>query len=174
MAPTSLLSEPARVKTRDAARGGRWLSFGLALTLAAIWATSACFKLGVPRAVELYGVIRDVFPFLPARWVERFALALPWMEFALAAGLALRLSRRWAALGSFLLLAGFTVFLVKAWIMGYENSCGCFGSVTRLTAEEARAAYGLAVLRNLVLGGLCFAIWRLSTRRRRAPRLLRP
>jgi hypothetical protein len=62
--------------------------------------------------------------------------------------LLLPCTRRWAAAGSMLLLVGFTVFLVKAWIMGYQESCGCFGDVSHLAPAEARLIYGWSVIRN--------------------------
>ncbi len=136
-----------------------WLPQAAGIALAATWFWAATSKWGVPKAVELFGVIRDVFPWLPARWAERFALGLPVVELVLGGGLVLPRTRRWAALGSLLLLSGFTVFLLKAWAMGYQESCGCFGESSHLTAAEARWIYGLSVLRNcglLILATLAF------------------
>ena len=147
-----------------------WRRRGAALAtviLAGLWIWSALSKWGVPKAVELFGVIRDVFPWIPARLAERFAVALPKLELVLSLGLAAPVTRRWAGLGSMLLLLGFTAFLAQAWMQGYQNSCGCFGEVAPLSAAQARQAYGLAILRNLGLLGLAAMVWRQGMTRRR-------
>ena len=153
MIETTLTAFPTRATAipRRGISGWIWLPRLAAGILAATWFWSASSKWGVPRAVELFGVIRDVFPWIPARLAERFALELPFAELALGGGLLLPWTRRWAAAASMLLLAGFTLFLIKAWIMGNQHSCGCFGDVSHLSAAHARLSYGLSVLRN---GGL--------------------
>ena len=141
---------------------GPWpgrLALLAAAALAAMWLFSSLSKWGVPKAADLYGVIRDVFPWIPARLAEGFALGLPKAELLLCGGLLLPWSRRWAGAASLLLLGGFTVFLVQAWLTGYQNSCGCFGEVEIMTPSQARRVYGLAVLRNaglLALAGMVF------------------
>ncbi len=91
-----------------------------------VWKAQAA-ELGVPRPV---------------------AVTVPLVELVLGVLLVLGVGRRAAAGLAVLLLAGFTVFVVRLLRRGQRAPCACFGALSRSELGWS------AVVRNLVLIGL--------------------
>ena len=125
------------------------------LLLAAVFLWAGVAKL---RGPHLFAADIAAFRLLPpASGSGPLALGaayyLPWLEVLCAVGLW---TRRWggAALRvGAALLAGFTLALVSAWARGIHLDCGCFGAGSGTNLP-------LAVGRNVLLLGVCAALWR--------------
>lgn len=96
------------------------LGYSAALVLAALFAWAGMAKLGARRRTT------RTFRALGLPAADTLAVAVPAVELALAAGLAV--APGWAAAGALALLAAFSVFLFQAVRAGVDVGCGCFGS----------------------------------------------
>ena len=128
---------------------------GLRLLLTAVFVWAAVAKL---RGPHLFAADIGAFRLVPGDGATGVVLAaayfLPWLELVTAVGLW---AARWrvAALGLGAgLLAGFTAALGSAWARGLRLDCGCFGGGGQGTNLP------LAVARNVLLLGVCVALWR--------------
>jgi uncharacterized membrane protein YphA (DoxX/SURF4 family) len=100
--------------------GDGW-ELGLRLVLAAVFAIAAAGK-----SVDRQGTRAAVVRFgIPPRLATLGAVALPAVEAVLAVGLVVGATARWAAAGSALVLAAFSVALLRA----RDQDCGCFGAL---------------------------------------------
>lgn len=117
--------------------------------LVVVFAIAGVSKL---RALDTFvGVVHN-FRLLPEALVRPVAYALPFLEVAVAVGLLLPITRDFAAWGTAVLLAIFTLAVAINLIRGRrEIDCGCFSS------ELAQNISGWLVLRNMVLASL--ALW---------------
>jgi thiol-disulfide isomerase/thioredoxin/uncharacterized membrane protein YphA (DoxX/SURF4 family) len=98
---------------------------GAQLLLAAVFALAGAAKLfdlaGSRRAMADFG--------LPERGASVAGLLLPLAELAIAAGLVVHPTARWAALAAFILLVAFVVGIANAMRRGRAPDCHCFGQV---------------------------------------------
>lgn len=120
--------------------------------LAVVFAVAAAGKLlNRPRTLETLGEFG-----VPAPIRGPVALALPFAELAIAIALLPAASAAWAALVATLLLAAFTVAVVRVLARGQQVDCNCFGSlgssrVTRWTV--ARNLILLAIAGTVAIAG---------------------
>jgi putative oxidoreductase len=85
---------------------------------------------------------------LPPGAVNLVAVTLPFIEILAGGLLVVGLRIRTAALVAGVLLCGFVVAMVTAWVRGLDVECGCFGKGTRIglrAVAEDVAMLGLAV-----------------------------
>jgi len=102
-------------------------------------------------------------------WIaSTIAYGLPWMEIllglAMLAGLWLPVTTGWIAA----MLAMFALLTAQAWWRGLPIDCGCVDLSTLHPALAALSTPGGATLRNIVLLGLCAALFALTKARNRA------
>jgi peroxiredoxin len=113
------------------------------LALSAVFAVAAVAKLfdrpGTVASLASFGV--------PPRACGLVSLALPALELAIALTLIPLASAAWAALAAALLLAAFSVAVVRVLARGEQVDCNCFGSLS------ARPVGRGTLIRNLVLLG---------------------
>jgi uncharacterized membrane protein YphA (DoxX/SURF4 family) len=138
---------PRRTGTRG--RLWPWLASGLRLLLAAVLATAGALKL--PDPAESVRAVR-AYQLLPEAVVPTVGYALPLVELAVAALLALGLLTRWAAIVAALLMLAFCIGIASAWARGLTIECGCFGGGGQVAAQDTR--YLPDLLRD---GGLLLA-----------------
>jgi len=126
-----------------------WIVFFASLTFGALFLWSGIAKVKDPLsfadAVRNFRIVDD--PIAPA-----LALLIPWIE--IFAGIAVMWDRmrQGAAALLTLMLLGFTLGIVTAWVRGLDISCGCFGS------EEAMN-YPIKLAQNLVLIAIGAGLW---------------
>jgi hypothetical protein len=86
---------------------------------------------------------------------RQLALAVPYVEIAIGAVLAVQLFEPWPALAAIALLIAFTVVIVLRLLDGSRPPCACFGS----RSKRPLGAYH--VVRNLALLALAIvaAVW---------------
>jgi thiol-disulfide isomerase/thioredoxin len=120
------------------------------LLLAAQLLLAAVFALaGVSKLLDVNGSRRSMVEFgLPRRAASVAGLVLPLAELAVATGLVLQATARWAALGAFILLAAFIGGIANAMLRGRAPDCNCFGQVHSAPAGR------LTLARNAVLAAL--------------------
>lgn len=95
------------------------------LVLAALFAVAAVAKLR--RREETAATLREFG--VPAGLRAPLGVALPLAELAIAAGLVVTATSRWAGLAALLLLAVFTVALAVVLRRGRQVDCNCFGAL---------------------------------------------
>lgn len=102
-----------------------WAGTFFRLLLAAVLLAAGLAKIldveTTVRAVRAYRV-------LPEAVVPAFGFAMPVVELALGALLALGFRVRQAAAAALGLMLLYTVALVQAWARGLQIDCGCFGA----------------------------------------------
>lgn len=122
----------------------------LRILLGVVFVYAAYVKLKDPW--ELFAMAVDAYNLLPQWVVIVVARTLPWAE--LAIGLLLMAGRlpKIAAAAASVLLGGFFALMVRAYFLGMEIECGCFGPgdpISGLTLLRdgtlLAAAVGLAV-----------------------------
>lgn len=101
------------------------LALVLRVALGVIFIYAAWVKLNEPW--ELFALAISNYQLLPMKAVEFVARALPWFELAVGVLLIAGIWLRAAATATTLLLLGFFVLMVRAFAMGMEIDCGCFG-----------------------------------------------
>jgi peroxiredoxin len=118
------------------------------LALAAVFIVAAAAKLrdraGARQAVADFG--------LPVALVGPVAQSLPYSEIILALGLIPAATACWAALGVFLMLAGFTTGMVVNLRRGRKPACHCFGEM-----DSAPIGWH-SLIRNAILGLVALVI----------------
>ncbi len=70
----------------------------------------------------------DSFKILPDSMLEPIARTLPWIEVILGVALVTGIMARWFALIASLMLATFVGAAARAYAMGLQVDCGCFGA----------------------------------------------
>jgi thiol-disulfide isomerase/thioredoxin/uncharacterized membrane protein YphA (DoxX/SURF4 family) len=127
------------------------------LLLAAQLLLAAVFALaGVSKLLDVNGSRRAMAEFgLPRRAASVAGLLLPLAELAIATGLVLHATARWAAVAAFLLLAAFIGGIANAMLRGRAPDCNCFGQVHSAPAGRLTLARNavLAVLAAFVVVG---------------------
>ena len=123
------------------------------VVLAAVFLWAGVAKL---RGAHLFATDIAAFRLLPGGapgLALTAAYYLPWLEIVSALGLWIPRWRTAALVVGSALLAGFTVALSLAWARGIHLDCGCFGA-------GGGTNLPLAIGRNLLLLGVCAALWR--------------
>lgn len=119
------------------------------LALAAIFLYAGYAKIREPW--PQFAVAINSFKMVPDTWLEPLAKYVPWAELLLGIALLSGILLRWSAAVASLVLAFLFAVLIRAWAMGLQVDCGCFGSgeaplgPLRLAEEAAMLALALAV-----------------------------
>ena len=126
------------------------------LIVGGIFLISGLAKIADP--VRFLLTLRE-FQLLPRAVESFFAVYLPWLEFLLGLCLVLGVLHRTASL----MIAGLNGFFIIAigsvMARGIEVDCGCFGLLADVL-HLPDLADGKAIVRNLVLMGMCIYIFR--------------
>jgi len=104
----------------------RWLLIAGRLIIAAIFLYSGYSKLREPWFQ--FEVSLESFKVLPEYALEPIARTMPWLEVLLGVALLSGILARWFALIASVLLAVFVGAAARAYSMGLNVDCGCFGS----------------------------------------------
>jgi uncharacterized membrane protein YphA (DoxX/SURF4 family) len=104
----------------------RWLLIAGRLVIAAIFLYSGYSKLREPWFQ--FEVSLESFKILPEYALEPIARTMPWLEVLLGVALLSGILARWFALIASLLLAVFVGAAARAYSLGLNVDCGCFGS----------------------------------------------
>jgi uncharacterized membrane protein YphA (DoxX/SURF4 family) len=132
------------------------------LALAAIFIYSAYAKLKVPWFVFAASI--DSYRMLPSGATIWIAKTLPWFELALGALLVIGFRVKWVAIACGVLLAGFWLSMLRAYLKGMDIDCGCFGPGERISI--------LTLLRDSLMVILAGVTWWSARRRSRQPILV--
>jgi uncharacterized membrane protein YphA (DoxX/SURF4 family) len=79
-----------------------------------------------------FGMAINSYNLLPLWGVEWLARVLPWFEVALGALLISGIALRWVGIAASLLLLVFIGAMTRAYFLGLEIMCGCFGNNEKL------------------------------------------
>jgi uncharacterized membrane protein YphA (DoxX/SURF4 family) len=104
----------------------RWLLLAGRLIIAGIFLYAGYQKVKEPWLS--FAVSVDEFKAVPDTWVQPIARILPWGEIALAIALISGVLTRWFALIATLLLTLFLSVGIRAYALGLQVDCGCFGA----------------------------------------------
>jgi putative oxidoreductase len=91
------------------------------------------------------------FKLVSDSWLEALARWLPWAELVLGLAILSGILLRWSALIASLVLAFFFAVLIRAYAMGVDVDCGCFGAgeshlgPLRLAEEAAMLALAVCI-----------------------------
>lgn len=111
----------------------------------------------------------QAYELLPTDGVVFVAKWLPWLELVLGAWLIAGIGLRWAGAMASALLGTFFVVMVRAYALGMDINCGCFGDDDPLSAATlVRDGALLAVALALTAGAF------LQTRGKREPAAAAP
>lgn len=125
------------------------MTFIFALAFGSLFLWSGVGKIKDPisfaEAVRNYRLIGDP-------WAAAAAHLIPWLEIFAGGAVMWDRMRQGAAALLTLLLFGFTLAIISAWIRGLDITCGCFGS-------EVPMNYPVKVAQNLGLIAFGFWLW---------------
>lgn len=140
---------------------GRILLLAGRIVLAAIFIYAAYAKMKPPInmkwsvgsvrvSLSMFAMEVDSYQLLPTAGVNFVAHTLPPFELFLGLWLISGIALRYSSVITTLLLAGFFTLLIRAYVLGQEISCGCFGpgeriGPNRLLIESAFFALALVV-----------------------------
>jgi uncharacterized membrane protein YphA (DoxX/SURF4 family) len=79
-----------------------------------------------------FGMAINSYNLLPLWAVELVARFMPWFEFVLGLSLLIGIGLRWTSLIASGLLLVFIAAMTRAYILGLEIVCGCFGNSEKL------------------------------------------
>jgi uncharacterized membrane protein YphA (DoxX/SURF4 family) len=137
----------------------RW-AFFFRIVVGGIFLVSGLAKIADP--VRFMLTLRE-FQLLPGALESFLAVYLPWLEFLLGLCVLLGVLHRTSAL----LIAGLNGFFIVAigsvMARGIVVDCGCFGLLADILYLPDLAD-GKAIIRNLVLIGMCVYVFRSETR----------
>jgi uncharacterized membrane protein YphA (DoxX/SURF4 family) len=129
----------------------RYVVIALRVALGAVFAFAAYSKLRQPWTIFAMSI--DSYQILPEWAVLGVARALPWMELALGALLAVGIWLRYTSVAAAALLTLFFGMMLVAYARGLSIDCGCFGFGEPLSAATLMrdglllaAAFTLAIL----------------------------
>lgn len=129
------------------------------LALAAIFIYSAYAKLKSPWFVFAASI--DSYRLLPSGVTIWIAKTLPWFELALGVLLVIGFRVKWVAVACGLLLAGFWLSMLRAYLKGMDIDCGCFGPGERISI--------FTLLRDSLMVILCGVVWWFAGKRSPRP-----
>jgi uncharacterized membrane protein YphA (DoxX/SURF4 family) len=119
------------------------------IALAAIFIVAGVAKLREPW--PNFAISISSFKLVPDTWLEPMAKYVPWAELVLGLAILSGILLRWSALVASLVLALFFAVLIRAYALGMQVDCGCFGSgeaplgPLRLFEEAVMLALALAI-----------------------------
>jgi uncharacterized membrane protein YphA (DoxX/SURF4 family) len=119
------------------------------LALAAIFIYSAYAKLKDPWYVFAASI--DSYRLVPAGATIWMAKGLPWVELILGILLVIGFKTRWLAIICGLLLLGFWSSMLRAYLLGMDIDCGCFGPGERISIKT--------LLRDSLMVILSAVVW---------------
>lgn len=119
------------------------------LALAAIFVYAAWVKLKAPWFVFAASI--DSYRLLPSGAVVFLAKTLPWFELLLGLLLIIGFRVKWVAVVCGLLLGGFWLSMLNAYLKGMDIDCGCFGPGERISIYT--------LLRDSLMVILCGVVW---------------
>jgi uncharacterized membrane protein YphA (DoxX/SURF4 family) len=119
------------------------------LALAAIFLYSAYAKLKDPWYVFAASI--DSYHLVPPSATIWMAKTLPWFELVLGVLLVTGIKARWWAIICGLLLLGFWTSMLRAYLLGMDIDCGCFGPGERISIKT--------LLRDSLMVILSAAVW---------------
>jgi len=142
----------------------RWLFTAARVLLGAIFVYAAFTKLHFNGQWHLgdYGLFFamaiDSYQMLPLWAAELLAKTLPWLELGLGALLIVGVGVRWAGLVISGLLLVFMAAMLRAYVLGLEINCGCFGNneklgITTLLRDSSLLVLALGVTVGAFLVG---------------------
>ncbi len=128
-----------------------WKVIGIVsrLALAAIFIYAAYVKLKSPWFVFAASI--DSYRMLPPNATIFLAKTLPWFELVLGALLLIGFRVRWVAIACGALLGGFWLSMLRAYLLGMNIDCGCFG--------PGEAISPLTLLRDAGMWILAAIVW---------------
>jgi len=126
------------------------------LVLGGIFLISGVAKIADP--VRFLLTLRE-FQLIPRALESFLAVYLPWLEFLLGLCLVLGILHRTASLLVAVLNGVFILAIGSVMARGIEVDCGCFGLLADVL-HLPDMADGKAIIRNLVLMGMCVHVFR--------------
>ena len=90
------------------------------------------------------------YQIIPLPLTNLLAILIPWLEIICGLFLISGFMSRGSALILTILAFGFTVAMIRAWLMGLDIECGCFGKGSNIDL--------LNIGKNLLLLFMCFHI----------------
>ena len=129
------------------------------LVVGGIFLASGLAKIADP--VRFLLTLRE-FQLLPGVLESFLAVYLPWLEFLLGLCLVLGILHRTSALLIAGLNGAFIIAIGSVMARGIEVDCGCFGLLADIL-HLPDLADGKAIVRNLVLMGMCLHVFRSET-----------
>jgi putative oxidoreductase len=79
-----------------------------------------------------FGMAINSYNLLPLWIVEMLSRFMPWFELALGFSLVIGIGLRWSSLIASALLLVFISAMTRAYLLGLEIVCGCFGNTEKL------------------------------------------
>ena len=129
----------------------RWLIFVGRVALGFVFVYAAYTKLQLPW-ISFAATIQS-YRVLPEDAVMFVAKTLPWFELTLGVLLLIGVQLRWVAAAASLLLLVFFAVLVRAFALGMNIDCGCFGPGDQLTWKTLLRDGSLVLASLLVTAG---------------------
>jgi putative oxidoreductase len=130
------------------------------LALAAIFIYSAYAKLKDPWYVFAASI--DSYRLVPAAATIWIAKTLPWFELVLGILLVIGIKTRWLAIICGLLLLGFWSSMLRAYLLGMDIDCGCFGPGERISVKTLLRDSLMVILSAGVWWSAQYSTWRSS------------
>jgi uncharacterized membrane protein YphA (DoxX/SURF4 family) len=119
------------------------------LALAAIFIYAAWVKLKAPWFIFAANI--DSYRMLPSGVVIFLAHTLPWFELFLGVLLLMGFRVKWVAVVCGVLLGGFWLSMLRAYLKGMDIDCGCFG--------PGEAIGPLTLARDFLMVALTAFVW---------------
>ena len=119
------------------------------VALAAIFIYAAWTKLKAPWFIFAANI--DSYRLLPSSAVIFVAHTLPWFELFLGVLLLIGFRVKWVAIVCGLLLGGFWLGMLRAYLKGMDIDCGCFG--------PGEAIGPLTLARDFLMVALTAFVW---------------
>jgi uncharacterized membrane protein YphA (DoxX/SURF4 family) len=140
--------------------GKRAAVWTIRIVLGGVFLAAGLSKIGDPLRMlaSVYSYQID----LPDWLAGAVAHGLPWVEVLLGIWLLAGWRARVAAIFAAALMGGFFLLTAQAWWRELPIECGCLDLGAVHPALAVLATPGGAALRNLVLLGLCAALWKFS------------
>ena len=137
------------------------LSFVFRIIIGGIFLISGLAKISDPIRFML--TLRE-FRLIPEIIVLSTAIYLPWLEFILGLFILVGIMHRTASLILSGIIVSFTLAIASVILRGFEIDCGCFGLLADMLKLPDMADYK-AVIRNVILLGICFSIFKIKKTR---------
>jgi uncharacterized membrane protein YphA (DoxX/SURF4 family) len=134
------------------------LSFVFRIIIGGIFLISGLAKISDPIRFML--TLRE-FRLFPEIIIPFTVIYIPWLEFILGLFILVGIMHRTASLILSCLIWSFTLAIASVILRGIEIDCGCFGLFADMLKLPDMANYK-AVIRNVILLGICFSIFKIK------------